>query len=66
MDSYPLIVAMATLIFLAVGLIIEYSIRRQEVSWDLEKNRQKQQQLATFSAELNTLIRARTGSGWTS
>jgi len=57
---------MATLIFLAVGLIIEYSIRRQEVSWDLEKNRQKQQQLATFSAELNTLIRARTGSGWTS
>jgi diguanylate cyclase (GGDEF)-like protein len=46
---------MTTLIFLVVGLIIEYSIRRQEVGWDLDKNRQKQQQLATFSAELNTL-----------
>jgi diguanylate cyclase (GGDEF)-like protein len=55
MDSYPFIIAMATLIFLAVGLIIEFSIRRQELGWDLEKNRQKQQQLATFSAELNTL-----------
>jgi diguanylate cyclase (GGDEF)-like protein len=55
MGSYPLIITMATLIILAVGLIIEYSIRRQEVGWDLEKNRQKQQQLAIFSAELNTL-----------
>ena len=55
MDSYPFIVAMATLLFLAVALIIEYLIRRREVSRDLVKNRQKQQQLATFSAELNTL-----------
>lgn len=55
MDSYPFIVAMATLLLLAVGLIIEYTIRREELSRDLEKNRQKQQQLATFSAELNTL-----------
>src|SRR5512141_1149983 len=55
MDSYPLIVAMATLLFLAVALMIEYTIRRREVSRDLVKNRQKQQQLATFSAELRTL-----------
>lgn len=55
MDSYPLIVAMATLLFLAVALVIEYLIRRREVGRDLLKNRQKQQQLATFSAELNTL-----------
>jgi diguanylate cyclase (GGDEF)-like protein len=55
MDSYPLIVALATLLFLAVALLIEYMIRRREVSWDLVKNRQKQQQLATLSAELSTL-----------
>ena len=55
MDSYPFIVAEATLLFLAVVLIIEYVIRRREVARDLVKNRQKQQQLATFSAELNTL-----------
>ena len=55
MDSYPLIVALATLLFLAVALIIEYLIRRREVSRDLVKNRQKQQQLAMLSAELSTL-----------
>ena len=55
MYSYPFIVATATLLFLAVALIIEYTIRRREVSRDLVKNRQKQQQLETFSAELNTL-----------
>ena len=55
MYSYPLIVATATLLFLAVALIVEYSIRRREVVRDLVKNRQKQQQLETFSAELNTL-----------
>ena len=55
MDSYPLIVALATLLFLAVALVIEYLIRRREVSRDLVKNRQKQQQLAMLSAELSTL-----------
>jgi diguanylate cyclase (GGDEF)-like protein len=55
MDSYPFIVAMATLLFLAIALIIEYAIRRREVSRDLVKNRQKQQQLVTFSAELRSL-----------
>ena len=55
MDSYPLIVAMATLLFLAVALIIEYLIRRREVSRELVKNHQKQQQLATFSEELRNL-----------
>ena len=55
MGSYSLIVAMATLLFLAVALVIELLTRRREVSRDLLKNRQKQQQLATFSAELNSL-----------
>jgi diguanylate cyclase (GGDEF)-like protein len=55
MNSYPFIVAEATLVFLAVILIIEYGIRRREVSRVIIKNRQKQQQLATISAELNTL-----------
>ena len=55
MDSYPLIVAMATLLFIAVALIFEYLIRRREVSRDLVKNYQKQQLLATFSAELIAL-----------
>ena len=55
MISYPFIVAEATLVFLAVILIIEYGIRRRDVSRVIIKNRQKQQQLATISAELNTL-----------
>jgi len=55
MDSFPLIAAEATLLFLAVALIIEYVIRRREVSRDLLKNRQKKQQLATLSAELKNL-----------
>jgi diguanylate cyclase (GGDEF)-like protein len=55
MDSSPFIVAEATLLFLAVALIIECAIRRREVSRDLVKNRQKQQQLATLSVELKNL-----------
>ena len=55
MDSYPLIVAEVTLLLLAVALVIEYVIRRREVSRDLVKNRQKQQQLATLSTELRNL-----------
>jgi diguanylate cyclase (GGDEF)-like protein len=48
-------VAEATLLFLAVALIIEYAIRRREVSRDLVKNRQKQQQLEMLSVELKNL-----------
>jgi diguanylate cyclase (GGDEF)-like protein len=55
MGSYPFILAEATLLFLAVALIIEYTIRRREVSRDLVKNRQKKQQLATLSLELKNL-----------
>ena len=55
MGSYPFILAEVTLLFLAVALIIEYVIRRREVSRDLVNNRQKQQQLATLSAELKNL-----------
>jgi diguanylate cyclase (GGDEF)-like protein len=55
MDSYPFIVAKATLLFLAVVLIIEYAIRRRKLNRDLVQNRQKQQQLAAFHAELKTL-----------
>jgi len=55
MDSSPFIVAEATLLFLAVALMIVYTIRRREVSRDLAKNRQKQQQLLTYSAELKNL-----------
>lgn len=55
MGSYPFILAEATLLFLAVALIIECAIRRREVSRDLVKNRQKQDQLATYSAELKNL-----------
>ena len=55
MDSYRFIVAEATLIFLAAILIIEYVVRRRKVSRDLAINRQKQQQLSAYSAELNTL-----------
>jgi len=55
MGSYSFILAEATLLFLAVALMIEYSIRRREVGRDSVKNRQKQQQLATLSAELKNL-----------
>ena len=55
MDSYPFIVALATLIILVVALMIEYTIRRRAVGRDLEKNRKKQRQLATLSVELKNL-----------
>jgi len=55
MDSYPFMVAEGTLLFLAVVLVIEYAFRRREVSRQLVQNRQKQHQLATFSAELKNL-----------
>jgi diguanylate cyclase (GGDEF)-like protein len=55
MESYPFIIAKVTLLFLAVVLMIEYAIRRREVSRKLAINQRKQQQLATSSAELNTL-----------
>jgi len=55
MDFDPFVIAKATLLFLAVVLVIEYAIRRREVSRDLLKNLRKEQQLATYSAELRTL-----------
>ncbi len=55
MDSYPFIVALATLLILVVALMIEYTIRRRAVGRDLEKNRKKQQQLATLSVEMKNL-----------
>ena len=55
MDSYPLLVTEVTLLLLAVALIIENVIRRREVSRDLVKYRQKQQQLARLTAELKHL-----------
>jgi diguanylate cyclase (GGDEF)-like protein len=55
MDSYPFLVAKATLLFLAAVLIIEYVIRRRNLNRDLAQNRQKQQQLAAYSAELKNL-----------
>ena len=55
MDSYPLMVAEGTLLFLAIVLVIEYAFRRREVSRQSAQNRQKQHQLATFSAELKDL-----------
>ena len=55
MDSYPFIVAKATLLFLAAVLIIEYVIRRRNLNRDLAQNRQRQQQLAAYSAELKNL-----------
>jgi hypothetical protein len=40
MDSYPFIAAKATLLFIAVALLIEYAFRRREVNRELVKNRQ--------------------------
>jgi len=55
MDSYPFIVAKATLLFLTAVLIVEYAIRRRKVSRELVQNRQKQQQLSAYSTELKNL-----------
>ena len=55
MDSYSFIVAKATLLFLTAVLIVEYAIRRRKVSRDLVQNRQKQEQLSAYSAELRNL-----------
>jgi heme exporter protein D len=58
MDSSPFVVAEGTLLVLAVVLVIEYAFRRREISRQLAQNRQKQQKLATFSAELKTCTRS--------
>ncbi len=58
MDSYPFLAAKATLLFIAVALLIEYAFRRREVNRELVKNRQKQRNLAALSAELSTLKKA--------
>ncbi|MBE0605772.1 MAG: GGDEF domain-containing protein [Deltaproteobacteria bacterium] len=55
MASYPYVFAEATLLFLAVLLMIEYSIRRQKGGRQSAQNRRKEQQLAMYSAELKTL-----------
>ena len=55
MDSYPFIIAKATLLILAAVLIVEYTIRRRKLSRDLVHTRQKQQQLAAYHAELKRL-----------
>jgi diguanylate cyclase (GGDEF)-like protein len=55
MGSYPFSVAETTLLILAVVLVIEYVIRSREVSRQSAENRRKQDQLATYSAELNAL-----------
>jgi len=57
MDSYPFMIAEATLLFLAVVLIIESAFRRREVGRQLAQNRLRQQQLAKLSAELKDLNR---------
>jgi diguanylate cyclase (GGDEF)-like protein len=55
MTSYSFMIAEATLLVLTVVLMIESVIRRRQVGRDLEKYRQKQQQLATFSTKLKNL-----------
>ena len=55
MDNYAFLVAKATLLFLAAVLIVEYVIRRRQISRESAQNRKKQQQLAAFSAELKEL-----------
>ena len=55
MNLNPFIIAKATLLFLTAVLIVEYMIRRRKLSRDFAQNRQKQQQLAAYSAELKNL-----------
>jgi len=55
MDTYPFIVAKATLLVLAAVLIFEYVIRRRNLSREFVQNQLKQQQLAAYSAELKHL-----------
>jgi diguanylate cyclase (GGDEF)-like protein len=57
MVSYAFMIAQATLLFLAVFLMIEYAIRRREVGRQLEQNRRREQTLAKYSAELDALNR---------
>jgi len=55
MESYLFIAAKATLIFLAAVLIVEYAIRRRNLSRESSQNLKKQQQLAASQAELKNL-----------
>jgi diguanylate cyclase (GGDEF)-like protein len=57
MDSFPFMIAEATLLFLAVVLMVEQAIRRREVGRQTEQIRRKEQQLAKYSAELDALNR---------
>ncbi len=57
MDYSPLMIAEATLVFLTVVLLIEYVIRRRKVARQSEQNIRREQQLAKYSKELNTLNR---------
>ena len=55
MNLSPFIVAKATLLILTAVLIVEYVIRRRNLSRELAQNRLKQQQLAAYAAELKNL-----------
>lgn len=55
MNEYAFLIAKATLLFLAAFLIVEYVMRRRQLERNLEQNRQRQQQLKAYSAELKDL-----------
>lgn len=55
MAPYPIDVAKASLLLLAAVLIVGYAICRRKVRREKEQNRQKQRQLAAYSAELKNL-----------
>lgn len=55
MENYSFIAAKASLLFLAVFLVVEYVGRRRQLSRESVRNQQKQQQLGAYAAELKNL-----------
>jgi diguanylate cyclase (GGDEF)-like protein len=57
MSDYPFFIAKASLVFLAIFLVVEYAGRRRQLSRDTVKNQQMQQHLAAYATELKNLNR---------
>jgi diguanylate cyclase (GGDEF)-like protein len=55
LDSFPFLIAKATLFILVIALFAEYVIRRRNLRRESEQNRSKQQQLIEYSRELKDL-----------
>ncbi len=55
MDPFSFLIAKAALLFLGIGLVVEYLFRRRKLRTESVQNRSKREQLIEFSKELKAL-----------